>query len=196
VDLGWFEAAFNVTDIARSRAFYEALGIELAGGSGEGGVAALYKDDCLTLYQGHLDTHRPQLIFWQGDVEAIARELWDPDGNPRHFNTMKKYENNSHSTGPNGERIKVRQYPANKTRDVDFGWFEISLPVRDMRKSVGFYGALGFRIAEDHDPRNVTLVSRDCRLSLLPGRGSGSLLLQQLRVHDGHCRLKILEAVS
>jgi lactoylglutathione lyase len=193
VDLGWFEAAFNVTDIARSRAFYETLGFELASGSGEGGVAALYKDDCsLTLYQGHLDPERPQLIFWQGDVETIARDLqakgvafhvplrrddnggagfklMDPDGNPLHFITMKKYEGNSPSAGPNGERSKARQYPANKKRDVDFGWFEFSLPVKDMRKSVGFYAALGFRIAEDHDPRNVTLVSRDCRLSLYEG---------------------------
>jgi lactoylglutathione lyase len=193
MDLGWFEAALNVTDLARSRAFYETLGFELASGSGEGGVAALYKDDCsVTLYQGHLDPARPQLIFWQGDVEAIARDLEargasfhvpfrkdqmggagcmliDPDGNPLHFITMKKYAENSPAAGPDGKRIKARQYPPNTKREIDLGWFEISLPVKDMRKSVDFYKKFGLRIAEDHDPRNITLVSNDCRVALYEG---------------------------
>ena len=32
LDLGWFEAALNVTDIERSRAFYETLGFQPASG--------------------------------------------------------------------------------------------------------------------------------------------------------------------
>jgi catechol 2,3-dioxygenase-like lactoylglutathione lyase family enzyme len=192
MDLGWFEAALNVTDLARSRAFYETLGFECAGGVGQD-VAAMYKDDCsVTLYQRGLDPERPNLIFWQGDVEAIARDLeargvsfhrpfrkddaggagfilCDPDGHPLHVITMKKYADNSPGTGPDGKRIKARQYPPNKMRGIDFGRFEISLPVKEMQKSVAFYRMLGFRIVEDHDPRNVTLVSNDCRLSLYEG---------------------------
>src|ERR1700722_3862835 len=124
MDLGWFEAALNVADLARSRAFYETLGFEFAGDDGGSGVAALYTDDCsVTLYQGILEPARPQLIFWQGDVEAIARDLEargasfhvpfrkddmggavfkliDPDGNPLPIITMKKYAGNSPAAGP------------------------------------------------------------------------------------------------
>jgi catechol 2,3-dioxygenase-like lactoylglutathione lyase family enzyme len=191
LDLGWFEAALNVADITRSRAFYETLGFELA--SAETRTAALHKDDCsVTLYQGYLDPDRPQLIFWQGDVQAIARDLEakdvatyvplrkdaeggaglmliDPDGNPIHFISMNKYAGNSPSAGPDGKRIRARQYPSKPTRDDDLGWFEFSLPVKNMAASVRFYQVLGFRIAEDNDPRNVTLVSNDCRLSLYEG---------------------------
>ncbi len=68
----------------------------------------LQNGDCrVSLCQGHLDPARPQLIFWQGDIEAIAgsvreagleffREparddkgaafmLRDPDGHPLFF---------------------------------------------------------------------------------------------------------------
>ena len=76
MDLGWFEAALNVADLKRSLAFYETLGFEVHGDGAENGVAALYKDDCsITLYQSGLDPARPQLIFWQGDVAAIAADL-------------------------------------------------------------------------------------------------------------------------
>ena len=193
LDLGWFEAALNVTDIERSRAFYETLGFQPASGVAEDGVAALYKDDCsLTLYQGHLDPDRPQLIFWQGDVEVVARDLEvrdvgfhaplqqdgsgdasfmliDPDGHPLFFITMKKYDGNSPAAGPDGRRVRARQHPAKAHGDDEYGWFEFSLPVRDMAASVDFYRRLGFRIVEDHDPRNITLVDNDCRLSLYEG---------------------------
>jgi catechol 2,3-dioxygenase-like lactoylglutathione lyase family enzyme len=108
MDLGWFEVSLNVEDIARSVAFYETLGFKVASGSVATRDVTLQKADCrLALYEGHLDPARPQLIFWQGDVPAIARDLTekglqfhrppasdsrgtgamllDPDGHPIYF---------------------------------------------------------------------------------------------------------------
>ena len=72
----------------------------------------LQKDDCrISLYQGYLDPPQTQLIFWQGDIHAIARDLTgkglsfergpakgddggtaamlkDPDGHPIYFINM------------------------------------------------------------------------------------------------------------
>ena len=108
MDLGWFEVSLNVADIARSVAFYETIGFRIASGGVESRNVTVQKGDCrLGLYQGHLDPDRPQLIFWQGDVGAIAADLTskglafdrgprsddrgtgamliDPDGHPIYF---------------------------------------------------------------------------------------------------------------
>jgi predicted lactoylglutathione lyase len=108
VDFGWFETSLPVADIAKSVAFYETLGFRQCDGSIESRNVTLQKGDCrLALFQGHLDPARPQLIFWQGDVEAIAADLqakgveigkmvrdktpgvgamvFDPDGHPLYF---------------------------------------------------------------------------------------------------------------
>src|SRR5579864_803063 len=187
MDLGWFEVALNVTEIKRSLEFYQTLGFEL-GNDAEinNNVAALYKDDCsVTLYQGHLDPARPQLIFWQGDVAAIAADLTakgveffrplktddtvggafmllDPDGHPVFFIAMNKYADNSPVTGPDGKRIKARQYPPNKKRDIAFGTFVFSLPVSNPIASRGFYKTLGLRRFGETN----TLASNDCRIGL------------------------------
>jgi len=79
------------------------------GEAAEGRVVTLQKADCrICLYQGFLDPAQTQLIFWQGDVEAIAKDLTakalrfekepstddgegigallrDPDGRPIYF---------------------------------------------------------------------------------------------------------------
>ena len=107
--LGWFEVSLNVKDIERSLAFYQTLGVELVDGGVEQRTVTLQKGDCrIALYQGHLDPPVTQLIFWQGDVDGIARELTakglrfdkepftghgngraallkDPDGHPLYF---------------------------------------------------------------------------------------------------------------
>ena len=78
MNLGQFVVSLNVQDIARSLSFYEALGFKVIDGSIEARVLTLQKGDCqIGLYQDHLDPPRPQLIFWQGDVAAIAAELTD-----------------------------------------------------------------------------------------------------------------------
>jgi catechol 2,3-dioxygenase-like lactoylglutathione lyase family enzyme len=111
MDLGWFEVSIPVGDIARSREFYRKLGFRVADDSIERN-ATLQNGDCrLSLYQGYLDPARSQLIYWQGDVEAIANDLtgkglrfgrapasdekgtgamlFDPDGNPLYFVNIK-----------------------------------------------------------------------------------------------------------
>jgi len=107
VDLGWFVVSLNVADIERSLAFYQALGFQIANGSVESRVVTITKGNCrLALYQGFLDPPVTQLIFWQGDVDAITKELtskglhfepskakgngkgamlMDPDGHPLYF---------------------------------------------------------------------------------------------------------------
>ena len=107
MELGWFEVSLDVKDIAKSVAFYRTLGFEIVDDSIERNVT-LQKGDCrLSLYQGYLQPPRTQFIFWQGDVEAIARDLtakglsfesgprsdekgmgamlFDPDGTPLYF---------------------------------------------------------------------------------------------------------------
>lgn len=107
VDLGWFVVSLNVADIKRSLAFYQALGFQIANGSVESRVVTITKGNCrLALYEGFLDPPVTQLIFWQGDVDAITSELtskglhfepskakspgkgamlMDPDGHPLYF---------------------------------------------------------------------------------------------------------------
>lgn len=112
LNLGWFEVSLDVKDIKRSLAFYQTLGFQIVDGSIEKRNVTLQKADCrIALYQGHLDPPVTQLIFWQGDVEAIADELtrkglhlkksadeseaggvgamlMDPDGHPLYFVNM------------------------------------------------------------------------------------------------------------
>ncbi|MGH6957569.1 MAG: VOC family protein, partial [Caulobacteraceae bacterium] len=73
MDLGYFETSLPVKDIAASMAFYEAVGFERAEYAKDAGTATMILGDCrLGLFQGHLNPDRPQLIFWQGPVEAVA----------------------------------------------------------------------------------------------------------------------------
>ncbi len=76
MEFGWFEVSLDVKDIDRTRRFYEKLGFEVLGEAAEGRVVTLQKADCrISLYQGVLDPAETQLIFWQGDVRAIAEDL-------------------------------------------------------------------------------------------------------------------------
>lgn len=110
MELGWFEVSLPVADVEKSAAFYGKLGFAEVDRMER--VVTLQKDDCrLALYQGYLDPDRPQLVFWQGDVEGIAGELEakglslarlpakgdgggtgamliDPDGHPIYFVNM------------------------------------------------------------------------------------------------------------
>jgi predicted lactoylglutathione lyase len=109
-NFGWFEISLHVQDIKRSVEFYEKLGFQIADGSVESLVVTIMKGNCrLALYQGFLDPPVTQLIFWQGDVDAITSDLtskglnWkpskakgpgkgamlmDPDGHPLYFVNM------------------------------------------------------------------------------------------------------------
>lgn len=74
--LGWFEFALDVKDIARSEAFYRKLGFEPVNENSTGTQLSMQCGQCrIGLYMGHLEpSGQPQLIFWQGDVDAVARE--------------------------------------------------------------------------------------------------------------------------
>jgi catechol 2,3-dioxygenase-like lactoylglutathione lyase family enzyme len=124
MDLGWFEVALNVQDIERSLAFYRKLGFRLVDGAAESRFATLQNGDCrLSLYQGFLDPPQTQLIFWQGDVRAIAEDLTgkdlafdrppathddggtgallrDPDGHPIYFVNMPGVTRNEAGEAP------------------------------------------------------------------------------------------------
>lgn len=88
--LGWFEFALDVKDIARSEQFYRKLGFEPVNQNGTGTQLSMQSGECrIGLFMGHLQPPgQPQLIFWQGDVEAAWREtegkgpVWDIP--PRH----------------------------------------------------------------------------------------------------------------
>ena len=74
--LGKFETSLVVRDIRKSLAFYEALGFRHTDGSVDVRTVSLRKGDCrLALYQDILDPAETQLIFWQGNVDAIVADL-------------------------------------------------------------------------------------------------------------------------
>lgn len=119
MELGQLVVSLNVQDIRRSLEFYQTLGFEVADGSVESRFLTLKKGDChIGLYQGHLDPAETQLIFWQGDVAAIASDLKDqgitfergpsrdvkggvsallrdPDGHPLYFINMPELSKGS-----------------------------------------------------------------------------------------------------
>jgi len=189
MDLGWFETSLDVKDIAASVAFYEKLGFQHVEGALELKTVTLNRGDCrLALFQGHLDPPQTQLIFWQGDVETIARDLagkglsfargpskskdgesallMDPDGHPLFFINMPvqfvHYPDFAHASPTSRPR-------AGNESDRTLGWFELSLDVQDIGRSVAFYDKLGFRMVDDSVERNVTLQNADCRISLYQG---------------------------
>ena len=109
--LGWFEASLPVGDMARAEAFYAALGFAVVVREVKGTRVSLQNADCrVGLFQGHLDPDQAQLIFWQGDIAAMADRvrragldffsgpngggdhasfmLRDPDGHPLFFIRM------------------------------------------------------------------------------------------------------------
>jgi catechol 2,3-dioxygenase-like lactoylglutathione lyase family enzyme len=76
MNLGWLETSFAVADIERTTAWYETLGFQVVGVADDGKSRTLEVGDCrLALFQSILDPAQPQLIFWNGDVEAWAEKL-------------------------------------------------------------------------------------------------------------------------
>lgn len=132
MDLGWFEVSLDVKDITRSLDFYGKLGFEVMGRELDGRVVVVQKADCrICLYERLLDPPETQLIFWQGDVTAIALDLQrqglrfekapstgdgngigallrDPDGNPLFFVTV-----------PGVTRLEGPQSPAPQQAELE-----------------------------------------------------------------------------
>jgi catechol 2,3-dioxygenase-like lactoylglutathione lyase family enzyme len=188
MNLGQFETSLDVKDIERTLAFYKTLGFRKTGGGADVGTIATRLGDCrLTLFQGHLYPPQTQLIFWQGDVRAIADDLAgkglsfdeghprfddrgnascmmrDPDGHPIFFINMP--------IDFVDEPAYAKKSPPYRPRilkpDKRLGWFELSLVVRNVARSRAFYEKLGFRLCDTGDAgRSVTLQNNDCRIAL------------------------------
>jgi len=192
MDLGAFEAALPVKDLERAMAFYEGVGFAREGGDVEVGVMTLRRGDCrVCLYgKGHLKPDRLQLIFWQGDIEAIAEMveaagvpffvgpnraddggasfmIKDPDDHPLFFIYMPVHFVNH----PGHEQVAPPREPTKPLEpDMTLGWFELSLPVAEIGRSSAFYEALGYRrVRGSLDERWVTLQKLDSRIALYQG---------------------------
>jgi lactoylglutathione lyase len=115
LDRGAFQVSLPVKNLAATVAFYERLGFRDADSKPVARVLGMSNgQDRICLYQGYLQPEELQLIFWQGDIDAVAetvrregldffREpgrdasgagfmLKDPDGRPLHFINMHKYQ--------------------------------------------------------------------------------------------------------
>ncbi|HZC15307.1 MAG TPA: VOC family protein [Caulobacteraceae bacterium] len=187
MDLGYFEISLDVADIARSLEFYEKLGFEKVEGGVDIRTVTLQKGGCrLGLYQGYLQPAETQLIFWQGDIPALAAEvelaglsffhgpnyndtgaafmLKDPDDHPIYvINQKVNYPDQPAYTRP--------AEPAPRTArgtGPGFGWFIVSLAVVDLERTVDFYRKLGFELTSRQE-RVATLRNKDCTISLYQG---------------------------
>ena len=196
MNVGWLETSFLVADVARTAAWYEKLGFQQVDTADEGRSRTLEAGDCrLALYQGILNPAETQLIFWNGDVEACAAKLvaagaellrlpelsdkYTPDG-------VVKLPNGDASfmvRDPDGQAIFVirmadvtRKRAAAPAGDLDRGFFQVSLPVKDPDRTAAFYERLGFRrsVVDDKeglkpDPRVAALTNGECRICLYQG---------------------------
>ena len=176
--LGWLELSLDVKDVAASRAFYEKLGWRLVTTNDDGMSATLQAGDCrLALYQGVLGPAENQLIFWQGDVEAVAETL--AGAGARFVQALKRRDGDASFMvrDPDGQLLFVirehgvtRDPPQEAPPDLDRGYFEVSLPVEDIARTSAFYEALGFQLVEKaENDRTRTLANRDCRIALYQG---------------------------
>jgi catechol 2,3-dioxygenase-like lactoylglutathione lyase family enzyme len=179
MNLGWLKVSFDVKDVGVTRAFYEKLGFRLVETNDHGMSATLQAgDDCrLALYQGILGPAETQLIFWQGDVEACAKTL-AAAGVPlvRELKSSDKGEAFM-VRDPDGQLIYViREYGVTRDEpraaagpDLDRGYCQVSLPVKDPDRTAAFYELLGFRRRANDDPRVAALTNGECRICLYQG---------------------------
>lgn len=172
MNLGWFELSLDVNDFDLSCAFYEKLGFEVVDRSDEGRHATVQRGNCrLGLYQGR--SPETVLLFWQGDVPEIARDLKDkgltferdpaPEGKGagallRDPDGLAIYLINIRGEARSGP-------PFNDDRKL--GWFVTNVAVKNLEQSVTFYETLGFRRRPGADPDGVAMLSKDdCSIGL------------------------------
>jgi len=187
MNVGWLETSFAVADVARTSAWYETLGFQVVDTADAGNSRTLEAGDCrLALYQGILDPSETQLIFWNGDVEGCAERLAaagaDILPNPHAAGTgspagLAKQPNGDASLmvrDPDGQLIYlIRMAEVTRKRaagsDLDRGFCQVSLPVKDPDRTAAFYELLGFRRKAGDDPRTAPLTNGDCRICLYQG---------------------------
>jgi catechol 2,3-dioxygenase-like lactoylglutathione lyase family enzyme len=189
MNVGWLETSYLVADVARTAAWYEKLGFQQVGTADNGKNRTLEAGDCrLSLYEGILDPAESQLIFWNGDVEACAEKLAaagaDILPNPHATGNetpkgLAKRPNGDASLlvrDPDGQLIYiVRMAEVTRTAspaphpDLDRGFCQVSLPVKDPDRTAAFYELLGFRRKPGDDPRVAPLTNGECRICLYQG---------------------------
>lgn len=192
MNLGWLETSFAVADVQRTSAWYEALGFQLVDTADGGKNRTLEAGECrLSLYEGILGPAETQLIFWNGDVEACAERLAAagadildrPPHPPAVATTIKGL--NKHPNGdaavmvrdPDGQLLYLirmaevtrKSAPPPGAGDLERGFFQVSLPVKDPDRTAAFYELLGFRRKTDGDPRVAALTNGECRICLYQG---------------------------
>jgi catechol 2,3-dioxygenase-like lactoylglutathione lyase family enzyme len=178
MNLGWLETSFAVVDLDRTTAWYQKLGFQVVGTADEGKSHTLVAGDCrLALYQGILDGAETHLIFWQGEVEACAAALADAGASfVRGLETNDRGEASFMVRDPDGrllfvirERGVTREAAATLASDLDRGFFQVSLPVKDPDRTAAFYELLGFHRRANDDPRVAPLTNGECRICLYQG---------------------------
>ena len=190
MNVGWLETSYAVADVARTSAWYEALGFQFVEANDGGMTRTLQAgSDCrLALYQGVLNPRETQLIFWNGDVEACAERLAAAGAEfvpPPNFAGdltplgVLKQPNGDASfmvRDPDGQLIFVirmaevtRKRAPTPPSDLDRGFCQVSLPVKDPDRTAAFYELLGFRRKANDDPRVAPLTNGQCRICLYQG---------------------------
>lgn len=186
MNLGWLETSYAVADVGRTSAWYEALGFRLVG-TNDGGFSRTLQagSDCrLALYQGILGPAETQLIFWNGDVEAFAERLAaagaeivpHPGQTAPGLLAQPNGDVSLFVRDPDGQLIwLIRMAEVERTEapatasDLDRGFCQVSLPVKDPDRTAAFYELLGFRRKPDNDPRVAPLTNGECRICLYQG---------------------------
>ena len=189
MNVGWLETSYLVADVDRTAAWYEKLGFQQVDTADEGKSRTLEAGDCrLALYQGILNPAETQLIFWNGEVEACAERLvaagaellrlpelsgkYTPDGVVKQPNGDASFM----VRDPDGQLIFVirmaevtRKGAPAPHQDLDRGFCQVSLPVKDPDRTAAFYELLGFRRKASDDPRVAPLTNGECRICLYQG---------------------------
>lgn len=189
MNVGWLETSYLVADVALTAAWYEKLGFQQVDTADEGKSRTLEAGDCrIALYQGILNPAETQLIFWNGEVEACAANLvasgvellrlpelsgkYTPDGVVTEANGDVSFM----VRDPDGQLIFVirmaevtRKRAPMPASDLDRGFCQVSLPVKDPDRTAAFYELLGFRRKPDDDARVAPLTNGDCRICLYQG---------------------------
>jgi lactoylglutathione lyase len=164
MNLGWLEVSFDVKDVARTVGFYEKLGFQVVSTADKGMSATLQGGNCrLALYQGVLGPAESQLIFWQGNVEACAEALARSGAAfVQELQTNERGDASMMVRDPDGQLIYVireagvtRTLPEAVGPDLDRGAFQVSLPVKDLARTVAFYQRIGFRDADSKPEERV-----------------------------------------
>ncbi len=188
MNAGWLETSFAVADVERTSAWYQKLGFQVVDTADEGKSHTLEAGDCrLALYQGVLNPAETQLIFWNGDVEACAERLAAAGANILHHPFREHQNELGLVRQPNGDAsmmvrdpdgqliFLIRMAEVTRTRapapdtDLDRGFCQVNLPVKDPVRTAAFYELLGFRRKASDDPRVAPLTNGECRICLYQG---------------------------